>query len=194
MSFGDFERAQDYARLAVDTRPDLPEAYDALIIVTVLPVAIEIQENPGKAAEVFPDLLDEKIANTGGTAYDYAVLAAVEFFRYPNTDAANREAVLKQMKAYADKSLANDANNPTALLNLGNYYILRGEYESAIAVNSDAYVAADPDKKPLFLNNRGIAKLLAGDREGGIADLKKALDTSDGNDRSSEALAVLGVE
>ncbi len=194
MSFGDFEKAQDYARLAVDTRPDLPEAYDALIIVTVLPVAIEIQEDPGIAADIFPELLDEKIANTGGTAFDFAVLGAVEFFRYPNTDAANREEVLKQMKLYVDKSLANDANNPTALLNLGNYYILKGEYANAIAISSDAYVAAGPDKKPLFLNNRGIAKVLAGDREGGITDLKKAIDISDGNERSSEALAALGIE
>lgn len=194
MSFGDFEIAKDYARLAVDTRPDLPEAYDALIIVTVLPVAVEIQENPGKAADIFPDLLNEKIANTGGNAYDYAVLAAVEFFRYPNTDAANHGEVLEQMKLYVDKSLANDANNPTALLNLGNYYTLKGEYEKAIAANSDAYVTADPDKKPLFLNNRGVVKALAGDREGGIADLKEALDMSEGNERSSEALAALGIE
>jgi len=194
MSFGEFDSARKYARLAVDTRPDLPEAYDALIVITVLPIAVELQDDPGKMAEVFPELLNEKILNTGGDAYDFAVLAAVEFFRYPGAEPEGRQERLAQMKEYIDKSLEKDMNNPTALLNLGNFYILKGNYNKAIDVLTSAYKNAEQDKKPIFLNNRGIARVLNDDREGGIADLESALALSDGNERTTEALAALANE
>ncbi|MCP4230743.1 MAG: hypothetical protein GY771_11450 [bacterium] len=194
MSFGNMENANKYAELASKTRPDLPEVYDALIVLTALPVADEIADDPGKLAEVFPGLLDEKITNTGGDAGDFAVLAAIEFFRYPDTPMKEREARLAQMKVHLDSALERDAQNPTALVNLGNYYVLRGDYDKAIDVFSDAYSSAQTDRKIWFINNRGIAKAIAGDEAGATADLEKALSISDDNERTVNALATLGVE
>jgi tetratricopeptide (TPR) repeat protein len=194
MSFGEIDRAYGFAEKAAAIRPDLPESYDALIVLTALPVAAEIADDPSKLAEIFPELLNKKIANTGGTAGDFAVLAAIEFFLYPDTPVKEREARLAKMKEYLDNALSRDTQNPTAIVNLGNYYVLTGDYKEAVKVFGEAYGSAQPDVKVWFLNNRGVAKALEGDEAGAVADFTEALELSKDNERTLNALSAMGVE
>jgi len=192
--FGRFAEIESYARMAIDIRPDLPEGYDALLLSVFLPsIASEGYTTPevnNRAIEIYKD----KVRNTGEDASDYSVLAGLYFSIYREVDAGSKSAMLEKMKYYLDRTLEIDSQHPLGLISLANYHIATKAYAKAIGILEKLKdTGEDPQMRGSACNNLGVARILNGDRERGIDDLREAGNLLDDNKKTLDALNELGV-
>ncbi|HUV07240.1 MAG TPA: hypothetical protein VMX75_05890, partial [Spirochaetia bacterium] len=198
--FGEPEMVRNYAELAMSTRPDLPQGYDAVIFSSYLPLFGMEDPSYQETNRIVARIIKEKMKNTGENADDYFSLAGLSFSLYKEAallkEAASPEQgqLLTDMKRYLEKSLELEEGNLPAMLGFGSYLILTGDYTGAIDHLESLRIRAPSDQIFLLLNNLGIAKVLAGDSQTGIDDLKQALSLKKDNEKTIEALKALGIE
>lgn len=201
---GDFNLGREYSQLAIDTRPDLPQGYDALILSYLFPFAMEETTlNDEKydlkkklTVETILNIIENKIINSEGESTDFAIYATFKFQPDEISDLEVKDELLDSMKIYLDKSLELDPDNHNGILGMGNYYIFTGEYEKAIDIYSNGLIISNDNHTFLLslFNNRGIANILFGKIDEGMADLKTALFISGTNKKTLNALEVLEVD
>jgi hypothetical protein len=193
-AFGQFDKIQPYASLAVETRPDLAEGYNALIFITFLPILASGQYSLLDVNRRAVELIERKLENTGDNPYDYFVLAGLRFSNYGEVDESQKQSVLRKMKQSIDRSLEIDPQYTPSLIGLANYHILKEEYPKAIAVLQKIENVEDTKNRALVHNNLGISRILNGERQAGVSDLKEALDLLEDNQKTLDALKELGID
>ena len=191
-AFGRFADIESYAQMAIDTRPDLPEGYDALLLSVFLPsLASEGYPTPevnSRAIEIYKD----KIKNIGENASDYSDIAGLYFANYGEVGNSSKGLMLERLKHYIDKSLEIDPQFTPGLIILSSFYIAMKDYRSAIEILVNIPKPEDSYMRGAIFNNLGIARILNGDREAGIADLREALQSQ--NEKTQNALQELGID
>ena len=198
--FGEPEMVRNYAELAMSTRPDLPQGYDAVIFSSYLPLFGMEDPSYQETNRIVARIIKEKMKNTGENADDYFSLAGLSFSLYKESALLKESAspeqgqLLADMKRYLEKSLELEEGNLPAMLGFGSYLILTGDYTGAIDHLESLRIRAPSDQIFLLLNNLGIAEVLAGDSQTGIDDLKQALSLKKDNEKTIEALKALGIE
>jgi len=192
--FGRFADIEAYSQMAIDTRPDLPEGYDALLLSVFLPsLASEGYPTPevnSRAIEIYKD----KIRNIGENASDYSNIAGLYFANYGEVDNSSKGLMLERMKHYIDKTLEIDPQFMPGLIILSNHYIAVKDYRSAIEILDNIPKPDDPFMRGTIFNNLGIARILTGDRQAGIANLQEANRLQTKNQKTQKALQELGID
>ena len=190
MAFGRFDEVGLYALLAIGTRSDLPQGYDALILSMFWPF-LDTNSTPDLATcEKAIGIYRAKIDNVGESASDYADIAGLYYSMY--TQSPTEGLALEKAKSYIDKALEIDPQFVQGLIILSSCHIAMREYPKAIRILTDMPEPEDPYLKAAVFNNRGIARILNGERDAGIADLRAAVPYNDEN--TLNALRELGID
>ena len=194
MIYDEYDEAESYGLLAVETRPDLPEGYDALILNTFASFLFGDENITPEMNEKAIAIYKDKIDHVGASASDYFGIAGLYFSQYGEADNDAGSPVLERTKHYTEKALELDPRFIPGLMLLANYHIVLKEYRPALAILADIPKPEDPDLQGAILHNLGIARVLAGDREAGIAALREALALQPRNQDTQDALRKLGVD
>jgi hypothetical protein len=173
MAFGLFDEIEPYALIAIGTRPDLPHGYDALILSTLLPYMNTDSPPDPATSERAIGIYEAKIENVGENASDYVDIASLYFSNYTQTPSEG--LALEKAKIYVEKALEIDAQFAQGLIILSSCHIVMREYPQAIRILTEIPEPDDPHMKAVVFNNRGIARILNGEREAGVSDLRKAV-------------------
>jgi lipopolysaccharide biosynthesis regulator YciM len=115
-----------------------------------------------------------KMKNVGERASDCVDIAKLCFSNYIQTPSEG--LALKKAKIYAEKALEIKAQLVEGLIILASCHIAMGEYPQAVRILASI---PEPDgfhMKAMVINNRGIARILNGERETGVSDLRKAAE------------------
>jgi hypothetical protein len=191
--FGKLDAVEPYALLALETRPDLPESYDALLLNALLPTADGEGDLDPEVCNRAIAIYEDRIENVGETASDYCGIAGLYFSQRAEVDEASKAVVMDKTKYYIEKALEIDPGYAPALIRLSSYHIVLKDYERAIEILDGIPKSEDASARSMILHNRGIAKILNGNRESGIADLREAATLQPDNKKTKNALQELGV-
>ena len=186
-----YAEAEAYAHLAIETRPDRPEGYEALILAIFGPFVVSDNDIPPAAVERGIARYEDKIRRTRASASDYASLANLLLVQLIDAEPAARGPLLAKARLYAEKARDSDPGFVPGRLVLANVHIASRDYRRAIVVLEDIPVPEDPDLAAMRLHNLGIARILAGERGAGIASLRAALELQPDNPESLDALSEL---
>jgi hypothetical protein len=172
MALGLFDQIEPYALIAIGLRPDLPGGYDALILSTLVPYFETDSDPDPQTNERAIEIYKAKMKNVGENASDCVDIARLYFSNYIQTPSEG--SALKKAKIYLEKALEIDAQFVEGLVILASFHIVMGEYPQAVRILTGIPEPDDPHMKAMVINNRGIARILNGERETGVSDLRKA--------------------
>lgn len=185
---GDPGRAGEYVEKALETRPDLPEAYNAKVFLEMLSFADS--ETPPEAAQRLriEEILRDKMDGSGKAAYDLYVLSALRLLTLrEGGNPGRREQVLSEMEGLARESLEYE-DTLLGHLSLGNslllqerYALAEEEYRSALNREPDALRYAPTA-------NLGVAYMLQGKENEGKELIREAAEMTETNLHSASLL------
>ncbi len=184
-SFGNTDKTLSYAEKALETRPDNPRCYDALLFAYLYRHIH--REDPLEAAqEDLKDVLARKSQAGLASAYDYFSLAALTMMGL--SDAGNNEwkERLAVMERYAEASL-DRREEWYGYLALGNALLLKGNTSSALRLYRHAESIGGDKALPLVKTNIGILYAVEGKKDLAVASLSEALGISK-LDRETETI------
>ena len=191
MILGKIDKARQYAGRAIEARPDLYEGYDALLLVTLMKNAEKDDPLEG-INDQFEALIRKKIAATGGTAYDYYVLATQQVDLIKQNPNLDRKTLWREMEELASVSLDKE-KTPLGLVAMGNAKLLQGELETALDYYLEAEELFQLENRYITYTNRGIAYVLKSDRDRGIKLLQEAASMNEETGKADKTLELLGV-
>ncbi len=189
---GNNEKARHYAGEAIEARPDLNTGYDALLFATLMD-NVENDDPLEGISDQIAALIWNKISATGGTSYDYYVLASKEVYTIEHNPDLDRETAWSEMERLARLSLEKE-QTPLGLVALGNANLLQGELENALEHYLEAEELLPLENRYITYANRGIAHVLKGNRDRGITLLQEAASMEEETGKAEKTLAFLGVE
>jgi hypothetical protein len=192
MILGKIDKAQQYAKRAIKARPDLYEGYDALLLVILMKNAEKDDPLEG-INDQFEALIRKKIAATGGTAYDYYVLATQKVSLIEQNPHLDRKKLWQEMEELARLSLEKE-RTPLGLVAMGNAKLLQGELETALDYYLEAEGLFQPENRYITYTNRGIAYVLKSNRDRGTKLLREAASMNEETGKAEKTLELLGVE